>query len=665
MLQLHDISLAFGGEPILDDLSWTVPANGRVGLVGPNGAGKTTLLRVMAGRLTPDAGRAEQGKASVGYLEQGVQELAGATPRAVALGAFEDVLHLEEREEALTQSIAEADDHTSERYWALLEKLERVQERLDAREAHRIRPRAEAMLTGLGFAPDALDRPLDSFSGGWRMRAALARLLLQAPDVLLLDEPTNHLDIDAIDWLEDLLKGYDGTVIIVSHDRYFLDRMVTSIAELSHGRLTTYEGNYAHYLQARKERRALQQARYENQQKKIKEIQDFIDRFRYNASKASQVQSRVKKLEKMDRVKPPPPETAQMTLRLPQPQRTGEVVMTLSSFSKTYESENGEEPVTVFENTGPLAIERGDKVALIGPNGAGKSTLMRMLRGTEPFDGTREEGHKVDLAHFAQHQSEVLRPEHTLLESLRAAAPPGRDDTELRSLLGAFLFTGDDAVRKQVHMLSGGEKSRLALARTLSSPANFLLLDEPTNHLDLASKEVLIDALQQYAGTFVVVSHDRHFIGEVADAIWRVERGGVHEFPGTYEEYEWHREHGTAAGSAPDASSNGHDDGRGRSPEQNEGASSSTEANGQPDNTYASLNTYMLRQTFEKAEAKIEELEAKEADLQARLADPTLYDDAARTRETRTAYKRVQQELSEAYETWEQTGDLLLEREAG
>jgi ATP-binding cassette subfamily F protein 3 len=686
MLQLHDLSLAFGGEPVLDGLSWTVPpGDGRVGLVGPNGAGKTTLLRVIAGTLTPDAGRVENTGVSVGYLRQDLQSSPAsdqeATPRSVALSAFDDVLALEAEEERLTRALDEADDHESEAYWNQIEKLGRVQERLDTHEAHCIRPRTEAMLAGLGFAEEEMDRPLASFSGGWRMRAALARLLLQKPDVLLLDEPTNHLDIDAIDWLEGTLDEYDGTVVIVSHDRFFLDRMVTSIAELARGRITTYEGNYSYYLEARKERRALQQARYENQQKKIEKIQAFIDKFRYNASKAAQVQSRIKKLEKMDRVKPPPPLTGGMNLRLPQPRRAGEIVMRLSRFSKTY-GEGTPEAVPVFDEAGPLAVERGDKIALIGPNGAGKSTLMRMLRGTEPFDGEREEGHKVDMTHFAQHQADVLDPDHTLLESLREAAPPSREDTELRSLLGAFLFTGDDAVRKKVHMLSGGEQSRLALARTLSSPANLLLLDEPTNHLDLPSREVLVDALQQYAGTFIVVSHDRHFIDEVATDVWRVEQGRVLTFDGTYEEYQWHREHGTAAGtfssekgaSERETSENS----ASKSDSAQNGRASSVEAaasqpNGaaeqhgtsDADSAYASMNTYMLRQTVEEVETDIEELEAREEELQERLADPTLYDDARRTRETREEYERVQEELSDAYETWEKAGELLLEREDG
>jgi ATP-binding cassette subfamily F protein 3 len=484
------------------------------------------------------------------------------------------------------------------------------------------------------------------------MRVALAKLLLQRPDVLLLDEPTNHLDIDSIDWLEDYLKSYPGTVIIVSHDRYFLDRMVTTIAEMNRGRLEHYDGNYSYYLEEREERRAQWRAAYENQQRKIKEIQDFIDRFRYNASKAAQVQSRIKKLEKMDRIPPPPSEDERIAFRFPEPPRSGQVVLELSSFSKTYDSADG--PIKVFDDADPLTVARGDKIALIGPNGAGKSTLARILRGTEPFDGTREVGHNVEMSFFAQHQADALDPDQTVLRALREKAPR-RSDTELRTLLGTFLFTGDD-VFKQVRVLSGGEKSRLALARTLCSPANFLILDEPTNHLDIQSREVLIDALQQYTGAFLIVSHDRHFLDQIVESVWRVGDGRVRTFHGNYSDMRWQIEHGSARGfEAADATASSN----GTTEQETAGTSSNGQAKRERTGPFADLNSYELQQKFDDTEAAIMEKEARQEELEAEMADPELYNDADAMREKTAAYNAIKKELAGLYNTWDALADAL------
>ena len=657
MIQLHDVSLAFGGQQVLDGLTWTIAPHEqrRIGLIGPNGAGKTTLLRVIAGEHAPDEGSVQTGQTTVGYLKQSTQEQTmDRSVRDEALQAFDEVLALEAKEAQITEQLAEADDYESDHYQKLLDQLERVQAQLNAEDAHTIRARTEATLTGLGFDPDALDRPLESFSGGWRMRVALAKLLLQRPDVLLLDEPTNHLDIDSIDWLEEYLKGYPGTVIIVSHDRYFLDRMVTTIAEMHRGQLAHYDGNYSYYLEAREERRAQQQAAYENQQRKIKEIQDFIDRFRYNASKAAQVQSRVKKLEKMDRIPPPPSADERIAFRFPEPPRSGQVVLELSTFSKTYDSADG--PVEVFDDAEPLTVARGDKIALIGPNGAGKSTLARILRGTEPFEGSREEGHNVEMSFFAQHQADALDPDQTVLQALREKAPR-RSDTELRTMLGTFLFTGDD-VFKQVRVLSGGEKSRLALARTLCSPANFLVLDEPTNHLDIASREVLIEALQQYTGAFVVVSHDRHFLDEIVEQVWRVGNGGVRTFYGNYSDARWQVEHGTAravgvteeAASSPNGTAS-----NGTSDTPPDDTAPSTTRSG----PFSDLNSYELQQKFDATEEAILEQEARQEDLEAEMAEPSFYDDDDAMQEKAAAYQAIEQELAALYEQWEALADAL------
>ncbi|MEX0600517.1 MAG: ABC-F family ATP-binding cassette domain-containing protein, partial [Rhodothermales bacterium] len=459
MIQLTNISLSFGGHRLFDGLSWSIPPGERIGLIGKNGAGKSTLLRLIDGAERPNEGRVSVGaRTSVGYLKQDVQALnSESSVLDETLTAFEDLRALEEEEERLTSELGAYEDHTDPAYEKLLHALDRVHTAMASEEAHLTRPRAEAVLTGLGFDPDEFDRAISTFSGGWRMRVMLAKLLLQHPDYLLLDEPTNHLDIESIDWLEGYLKNYDGTVVIVSHDRYFLDRMITSIAELSHGRIEEYAGNYGFYLEEREKRRELQQSAYENQQREIEQIERFIERFRYKASKAKQVQSRIKMLEKMDRVPPPESDDAAVKIRFPEPRRSGRVVLELTAFSKTYVTKEG--TVEVFDEAGPLTVERGDKIALIGKNGAGKSTLARILNGSEPFDGERTLGHNVEYAFFAQHQADVLKPGDTILESLRRAAP-GKSDGEIRSILGAFLFTGDD-VFKPISVLSGGEKSRV------------------------------------------------------------------------------------------------------------------------------------------------------------------------------------------------------------
>ena len=659
MIKLDDVSVKFGDEALFDDLSWTItPEPHRIGLVGPNGAGKTTLLKVIAERMSPDSGRVTREGVSVGYLEQDVQELPeDRTVREEALRAFDDVLALEEEEEKITERLEDT-DHESREHQKLLDKLHRVQEELNKYESHRIRPRTEAALTGLGFDPDELDRPLHTFSGGWRMRAALARLLLRQPDVLLLDEPTNHLDIESIDWLEGYLETYPGAVILVSHDRSVLDRMVSSIAEITRGRLLHYDGNYSDYLEAREERYERWRREYENQQKRIKEIKEFISKFRYNASRASQVQSRIKKLEKMDRIPPPPDDSPTISFRFPEPPRSGRVVMELASFSKTYDTEAGRE--RVFTDAGPLTIERGDKIAMVGPNGAGKSTLARILRGVEPFEGEREEGHKVNLSFYAQHQADMLDADQTVFDAVRDAAPD-RTKTELRNLLGTFLFTDDDAF-KSVSVLSGGEKSRVALARTLLSTANFLILDEPTNHLDIQSKEVLIEALQQYEGTFVLVSHDRYVLDAVAEKIWRVGGGAVRTFLGNYSDFRWQVEEGSArplegttaaaeaaeTGSEPTPSQNGQDS------SSKEAESSSSPSTGPSDGRFADLNSYQLKRKLEETEEKIMEIEERQEELKAAMADPDAYDgDGAKARELSDEFNALKRELSSLYDTWE------------
>ncbi|NNE47105.1 MAG: ABC-F family ATP-binding cassette domain-containing protein [Rhodothermales bacterium] len=671
MIQIHNVSIAFGGNSILRRLTWTIRAGQRIGLIGPNGAGKTTILRLITGSLVPDEGTiSASGDATIGYLEQDVQEMD--EERSVvdeAMTAFSEALSLQEREDEIIRQLSNEDDHESPHYVRLLEAQANIHTDLVRHEIHLIRPKTEAVLTGLGFDPDDLDRAVKTFSGGWRMRVALARLLLRRPQFLLLDEPTNHLDIDSIDWLEGYLKSYPGTVIIVSHDRYFLDRMVTVIAELSYGKVTEYHGNYAYYLGERDKRRELQQSAYENQQKQIADTKRFIERFRYKASKATQVQSRVKTLEKLDLIEPPESDASSIRFRFPEPTRSGRSVLSLSKFSKTYQSPEG--PVDVFQDAGPLVIERGEKIAIIGKNGAGKSTLARMLYGTESFDGERVPGYKVETTFFAQHQADSLAPEHTVLESLQAVAT-GQSETEIRSLLGAFLFSGDD-VFKTVNVLSGGEKSRVALARTLLTPANFLILDEPTNHLDIQSINVLIEALRQYSGTFVIVSHDRHFVDQVVNRIWRLGDGTVRSFIGDYSEYVWQTQHGTArdfvngdagggtreAVEAVPARSGGPKTREQKRAEAEARKDRSRKAQLSDEADLTELSQPQLTRLYQTIETSILAAEKRQRALEADLSKPDIYSDPDSARATTSEYESVQGELSRLYERWEQLATLL------
>jgi ATP-binding cassette, subfamily F, member 3 len=529
VLQVSGVSKRYGGQVVLADVTWGVPLGAKVGLAGPNGAGKSTLLRIIAGEVEPDAGVVAMPRgARVGYLPQHVYGTRGVTVLAHALAAFADLEALAERRTALEQQLATVAPDSAE-FTTVMERYVAVCDEWDHRGRYDTESLAESVLRGLGFRGEDMDRDVGALSGGWQMRAVLAQLLLRRPDFLLLDEPTNYLDLEARTWLEEFLASYPGTLVMVAHDRYFLDVTVDHIAEVLHARVTDYPMNYSRYLEERERRLEQARAAYENQKAEIERIEAFVHRFRYQASKAALVQSRVKQLEKIERLPPPDGHDRALKVRLPEGQRSGRVVLELTGARKAY----GERPV--YDGV-DVMIERGQRVALVGPNGAGKTTLLKLLAGALALDGgERKLGHNVRTGYFAQDMAEVLDTERTVLDEMMAAASI-ETAPHVRPLLGAFLFSGE-AVEKRVGVLSGGERSRLALAKMLLEPANCLLLDEPTNHLDLAAKEILLEALLAYKGTVVIVAHDRYLLDRLPTQVLEVGDGQAVRYLGNYEDY--------------------------------------------------------------------------------------------------------------------------------
>jgi ATP-binding cassette subfamily F protein 3 len=524
MLKLRNIHKTYVGKTLFAGVDWHIHPGDRIGLCGPNGSGKSTLLSMIAGLIEPDQGTLEFAKeVTVGYLPQDGLHAEGKTVFQEVLESCTEILEIEQELHRLEQELSvqkEADFTRLERYGFL-------QERYRHKEGYGLRARVEEVLQGLGFSQADLATDCQEFSGGWQMRIALAKLLLQKPNLLLLDEPTNYLDLEARNWLEDYLEAYPHAIIVVSHDRYFLDRIVQCIADIDQRTLQIYPCNYSTYLQRRAERRKQLLEAYERQQQEIAHIERFINKFRAQASKAALVQSRIKMLEKMERIEIPP-EAKRIHFHFPQPEPSGRVVMELRGVSKSY----GDHVVLRGVN---MRIERGEKIALVGVNGAGKSTLMKILAGRTDFQGERIEGYNLFLDYFAQDQTETLLPTNMVLEELGREAPFAMGG-ELRNILGAFLFQGDE-VCKSVQVLSGGERSRLALAKMLLRQSNLLLLDEPTNHLDIYAKDILLEALQQYSGAIVFVSHDRYFLNALAQKVIEVSGGNIHLYLGSYEDY--------------------------------------------------------------------------------------------------------------------------------
>jgi ATP-binding cassette subfamily F protein 3 len=543
MVSLAGISKRYGSQVVLQDVAWSVPLGARVGLTGPNGAGKSTLLKILAGEIEPDAGTVALPRgARVGYLPQHILGLGGVSVLDHALAAFADLHALEGRRAKLEHQLATVDPE-SDQYASIMDRYMAVCEEWDHRGRYDIESETETVLHGLGFGDADLDGDVGALSGGWQMRAALAQLLLRRPDVLLLDEPTNYLDLEARTWLEEFLAVYPGTIIMVAHDRYFLDVAVDHIAEVLHGKVTDYPMNYSRYLEERETRLELARAAYEQQKAEIERIEGFISRFRYQASKAALVQSRVKQLERIERLPPPDGHERALKIRLPEAPRGGRITLGLEGARKRY----GDNEVYGGID---LAIERGARVALVGPNGAGKTTLLKLLAGVLPLDaGRRTVGHNVRIGYFAQDHAESLDGGRSVLDEVMSVATV-ETAPHVRGLLGAFLFSGD-AVEKRVGVLSGGERSRLALSKLLLEPVNCLLLDEPTNHLDLTAKEILLGALVAYGGSIVIVAHDRYILDRLPTQVIEVGHGHAVRYLGNYEDYLHQKAAAEAAAERP------------------------------------------------------------------------------------------------------------------
>ena len=543
MISLQQAGKRFGPKELFMEADWLIRDREKTALVGANGTGKSTLMKVLAGEEPLDYGSREQTRGmSVGFLRQDGLQMTGRTVFEECLTVFDEVRTMEQEIEQLATQMAEL-DHESAEYDTAASRFSLLQERFHALDGYALDAQVGTVLTGLGIGKQDWTRHTDEFSGGWQMRIALAKLLLAKPNLLLLDEPTNHLDLETRNWLEEYLKSYPFGYILISHDRYFLDVTVDRIVEIWNKRLNVYQGNYTKYLKEKDERRALLTAAFKNQRERIEQLESFISRFRYQATKAKQVQSRIKELEKIERIEVPEEEPI-IHFSFPQPPPSGRTVIEAENLGKSYGDKQ------VFKG-GRFTIERGDRVALVGVNGAGKSTLIKLLTGVEaPTEGSIKVGHNVITEYFAQDQYKTLDPEAKMLSEISSVATRV-PEVELRSLLGCFLFSGDD-VFKPIGVLSGGERNRFALARTLVSPSNFLLLDEPTNHLDLRAKDVLLEAISAFTGTVVFVSHDRYFVDRLATRIIEVENGTITTYEGNYEEYMRRKEAMATGQGIPD-----------------------------------------------------------------------------------------------------------------
>jgi len=648
---LQNVTFEFGARVIVKEATWHIQPNERIGLIGYNGTGKSTLLKLFVGQYSPSEGTVEKSRnTTIGYLHQDLLSFdTNGSILEVAMTAFERVLQLEKEIEELGHQLEK--DH--ENNDLLIRYTDSLHE-MDTLDGYTIHHRTEEILQGLGFSNSDLTRPFREFSGGWRMRVLLAKMILQKPDLLLLDEPTNHLDLPSIEWLEKYLTHYQGSVVIVSHDKYFLNRMVTKIVELYQRELHIYNGNYSYYEAEKVQRVELQQRAFENQQDYIRQQERFIERFKAKASKAAAAQSAMKRLDKIERIEDVEIERPNIKINFRVDKTPGRVLATLKHATKHFG------PISIVENAS-AEIDRGDKIALIGANGKGKSTLLRMVAGAETFEGERVWGHNVEESFYAQHQLEALDVNNTLLEEMQLCGSQ-KTDLELRVLLGCFLFSGDD-VDKKIKVLSGGEKARIALAKTIISKANFLLLDEPTNHLDMHSCDLLIDALNKYEGSFLLVSHDRYFIAKTANKIWEIEDHQIREFKGTYEEWvEW-KEKNLAAKQAAAAAKPAPVPAAVVSKPAPAPVVEAPKAAAQPINKEAKKELQRQQRIFQDLEQKIATLTAQKVRLEASLADPSTYSDKNKFVAAEADYKKASDELKKANREYEQVFEKIMELE--
>ncbi|WP_448520311.1 ABC-F family ATP-binding cassette domain-containing protein [Rhodoflexus sp.] len=633
MLSVNNLSFYLGSRALYRQASLHIKPKDRIGLIGANGTGKSTLLRLIMGEYSPDEGSIEKsGDCTIGFLNQDLLSYQTEDSiLAVAMEAFERQNHLQHEMDLI---LAKMETEYSDE---LVEKLGALQEEFQMLDGYSLQAKAEEILEGLGFSTPDLHRPLREFSGGWRMRVMLAKMLLMKPSLLMLDEPTNHLDLPSIQWLENYLCAYEGAIVVVSHDREFLDNVCNVIVEVAQQKLNYYPGNYSFYLEEKALRAEIQNNAFENQQQAIRQAERFIDRFKAKASKARQVQSRIKALERMDKVEEVVDEAARVNFRFTFDQQPGKVIVQMENISKAYGS-------NVILQHSSATVERGDKIALIGANGRGKSTLLRIIEGREPVEGIIQPGYNVQTAMYAQHQLEVLNVENTILEELKQAGT-NKTEAELRGILGCFLFSGDD-VFKKIKVLSGGEKSRVALALTLISRSNFLLLDEPTNHLDIQSVNILIQALQQYEGSFVVVSHDRHFVSQIANKIWWIENHQIREYPGTYDEFVYwqSQQQKQAAANIPQAA-------KAAPAKSNDKPKANHLSDAEREDARKQLKK--MQKQLEEAERRIAAHEQHKKRLEEEMALPSVYSNPAGMAKISAQYDALKAEIGKETELWE------------